>query len=95
MDGQHHIAGLPDPTFQHEAVNLRTLNRKVLKKIEVNNLLEGQKYLKLDGENQMVSDLQMNDGKLVGLADAVRLSSANEFYLKRDETNWMRGVVFK
>jgi len=71
MGGQHHIAGLPDPTFQHEAVNLRTLNRKVLKKIEVNNLLEGQKYLKLDGENQMVSDLQMNDGKLVGLADAV------------------------
>jgi len=30
------------------------------------------KYLSLDGENQMVSDLQMNDHKLVGLADAVR-----------------------
>jgi len=28
--------------------------------------------LSLDGENQMVSDLQMNDHKLVGLADAVR-----------------------
>jgi len=42
-----------------------------LKEIEVNNLLESQKYLRLDGENQMVSDLQMNGHKLVGLADAV------------------------
>jgi len=42
-----------------------------LKEIEVNNLLEAQKYLRLDGENQMVSNLQMNDHKLVGLADAV------------------------
>jgi len=71
MGGQCHIAGLPDPTLQHEAVNLRTLTRKVLKEIEVNNLLEAPKYLRLDGENQMVSDLLMNDHKLVGLADAV------------------------
>ena len=71
MGGECHIAGLPDPTLEHEAVNLRTLNRKVLKEIEVNNLLEAQKYLRLDGENQMVSDLQMNDRKLVSLADAV------------------------
>jgi len=42
-----------------------------LKEIEVNNLLEAQKYLRLDGENKMVSDLQMNDRKLVSLADAV------------------------
>ena len=27
--------------------------------------------MRLDGENQMFSDLQMNDRKLVGLADAV------------------------
>jgi len=33
--------------------------------------LEAQKYLRLDGETQMVSDLQMNNRKLVGLADAV------------------------
>jgi len=26
MGGQNHIAGLPDPTLEHEAVNLRTLN---------------------------------------------------------------------
>ena len=42
-----------------------------MKEIEVNNLLESQKYLRLDGENQMVSDLQTNNHKLVGLADAV------------------------
>ena len=47
------------------------MNRKVLDEIEVNNLLEAQKYLRLDGENQMVSDLQMNDCKHVDLADAV------------------------
>jgi len=71
MGGQYHIAGLPDPTLEHEAVNLRTLTQKVLKEIEVNNLLEAHKYLRLDGENQMVSDLLMNDHILVGLADAV------------------------
>jgi len=57
MGEQYHFAWLPDPALEHEAVNLRTLNRKVLKEIEVNNLLESQKYLRLDGENQMVSDL--------------------------------------
>ena len=70
MGGQYHIAGLPDPTLEHEAVNLRTLNRKVLKEIRASNLLEAQKYLRLDGQNQTVSDLQMNDHKRVGLADA-------------------------
>jgi len=68
IGGQHHIAGLPDPTLEHEAVNLRTLNRE----IRANNLLESLKYLRLHGENQMVSDLQMNDHKLIGLANAVR-----------------------
>ena len=40
-----------------------------MKEIRVNNL-EAQKYLRLDGQNQMVSDLQMNDHKIVRLADA-------------------------
>jgi len=70
MGEQYHIVGLPDPTVDHEAVNLRTLNLKVLNEIEVNNLSEAQKYLRLDSQNQMVSDLQMNDHKIVGLADA-------------------------
>jgi len=71
MGEQYHIAGLPNPTLEHEAVNLRTLNQKVLKEIRANNLLEALKYLRLDGQNQMVSDLQMNNHKLVALADAV------------------------
>ena len=33
--------------------------------------MEAQKYLRIDGQNQKVSDLQMNDHKLVGLADTV------------------------
>jgi len=70
MGGQYHISGLPDRTIEHEAVNLRTMNRNVLKEIRVDNLLEAQKYLRLEGQNQMVSDLQMNDHKIVRLADA-------------------------
>jgi len=48
---------LPDPTLEHDAVNLRTLNRKVLREIRANNVLEAQKYLRLDGQNRVVSDL--------------------------------------
>jgi len=40
MGGEYHIAGLPDPTLEHEAVNLRTLNQSVLREITANNLLE-------------------------------------------------------
>ena len=29
MGEQYHIAGLPDPILDHEAVNLRTLKRKI------------------------------------------------------------------
>ena len=36
---QYHIVGLPGSTLEHETVNLRTLNRKVLNEIKkVNNL---------------------------------------------------------
>jgi len=47
------------------------MNGKILIEAEVNNLLEAQKYLRLDGENQMVSNLQMNGHKIVNMADAV------------------------
>jgi len=70
MGEQYHIAGLPDPTLDHEAVDLRTLNRKILKEIRANNQLESLKYLRIDGQNQIVSDLQMNDHKIVRLANA-------------------------
>jgi len=39
MGGQYHIAGLPDPTLEHEAVNVRTLNREVLKEIRANKVV--------------------------------------------------------
>jgi len=52
MGEQYHIAGLPDPTLEHKAVNLRTLNQNVLKEIRVNILLEAQKYLRLDGQTK-------------------------------------------
>jgi len=41
-----------------------------MREIDVNNQLEALKYLRLDGENQVVSDLQMNSHKIVGLSDA-------------------------
>ena len=50
------------------------MNRKILNEIRANNLLEAQKYLRLDSQNQMVSDLQMNDHKIVRLADATEPS---------------------
>ena len=57
--------------------------------IRSNNQLESLKYLRLDGENQMVSNLQMNDHKLVGLADAVMpTDGVNKKVL--DETNESR-----
>ena len=60
MGEQYHIVGLPDPTVDHEAVNLRTLNRKI-----------EERSMRPGGENQIVSDIQMNHHKVVGLADAV------------------------
>jgi len=49
MGGQYHIAGLPDPTLEHQAVNFRTLNQKVLREIRANSQLESLKYFRLDG----------------------------------------------
>ena len=52
----------------------------------VNNLLESQKYLQPDGQNQMVANLQMNGNRIVGLADAAEQTDgvnqewANIFY---------------
>jgi len=64
------IINASDPDGENDAVNHQTMNRKILREIEVNNLLESQKYLRLDGENQIVAPLQMNANKPVGLADA-------------------------
>ena len=68
----YRIVGLKDvdPETESEAVTLRTLNRKIQSEIEINNQLVAQKYLRLDGENQIVSDLQIYNYKPVELADA-------------------------
>jgi len=63
---------VPDPENEKDAVNLQTWNRKILSEIEVNNLLEALKYLRLDGENQMFANLQMNNNKIVGLSNPVK-----------------------
>jgi len=46
MGEQYHIVGLSDPTVDYEAVNLRTLNRKI-----------EERSWRPGGENQIVSDL--------------------------------------
>ena len=68
----YRIVGLKDadPETESEAVNFRTLNRKIKSEIEINNQLVAQKYLRLDGENQIVSNLQIYNHKPVGLADS-------------------------
>ena len=86
------------------------MNQKVLKEIGANNLSEEQKYLRLDGEYQMVSDLQMNDHKIVRLADATApadgvnkrtldaavnsLRSENEQLLRATNENINQKVMF-
>jgi len=68
MGGEYHIVGLPDPQLKDEAVNLQTLNRKIQSELEINNQLESLKYLIHDGQKQMVSDLSMNNHKIVLLS---------------------------
>jgi len=54
-----------------DAPNLQTLKRKMLSEIEVNNPLKALKYQRLDGENQTVAKLQMNNNEIVGLSNPV------------------------
>jgi len=68
MGGQYHIVGLPDPQLQDETINLKTLNRKIQSELEINNQLESLKYVRLDVQNQMVSNLSMNNHEIVSLS---------------------------
>ena len=72
----HRIVRLKDadPEIESEAVNIRTLNKKILEEIGVNNQLESLKYLRLDGQNQITAPIQMNGNKLVGLTNATALT---------------------
>jgi len=55
----HNIFNINDRKDNGDCVNLQTLNIKILREIEVNTILESQKYLLLDGEGQIVYALQM------------------------------------
>jgi len=54
--------------LENEVVNFRRLKRKIHSELEINNQLESLNYLRLDGQIQMVSDLSMNNHKIVLLS---------------------------
>lgn len=62
------LTNVPNPENENSAVNLETMNRKTHSEIEINNQLEALTYFRLDGENKMVSILQMNNNRIVSLA---------------------------
>jgi len=68
MGGQYYIVGLPDPQLQDEAINLKMFNRNIQSEIEINYQLESLKYLRRDDQNQIISDLSMNNHKIVLLS---------------------------
>jgi len=65
MGEQYHIAGLPDPIFEHEAANLRILQTV----ISQNNMRELSKYLRHDGSSEPTNDLTMSDNPITNLAN--------------------------
>ena len=87
MGGEYHIVGLPDPQLKDEAVNLQTLNRKIQSEPEINNQLESIKYLILDGQKQMVSDLSMNNHKIVLLSSPTMPNHAVNKKISDDTVN--------
>jgi len=97
----HRIIGLKDadPETESEAANLRTLNRKIQSQTEINNQLESLKYLWLDGENQMVSNFQMNGHKIIEMADStaatdgVNLRNLDATFQSLASENYANGLI--
>jgi len=81
MDGNH-ISYLGAPEQNHHAATKGYADTKLL-------LLGGR----MQGGVRMAGNRISHMGEPVQSNDAVRLSYANEFYLKRDGTNWMRGPL--
>jgi len=81
MDG-HNISYLREPEQNHHAATKGYADTKLL-------LLGGD----MQGGIGMAGNRISHLGEPVHINDAVRLSSANEFYLKRDGTSWMRGSL--
>jgi len=78
MDG-HHVSYLREPEQNHHAVTKRYADTKL-------PLLCGSMQAEIGMSGNRISHL----GEPLHNNDALRLSSANEFYLKRDGSNWMR-----
>ena len=85
------ITNVPDPHDDNDSVNLHALNTNILEEVEVNNQLESLKYLRRDGENQTVVNLQMNGNKIVELTDVVEAAdNANQGFptFSGSRTTW-------
>jgi len=78
MDG-HHVSYLREPEENHHAVTKGYADTKL-------PLLGGS----MQGEIGMSGNRISNLGEPVHNNDALRLSSANDYYLRRDGANWMR-----
>jgi len=81
MDGNH-ISYLRAPEQNHHAATKGYADMNL-------SLLGGD----MQGGIGMAGNRISHLGEPEQSNDAVRLSCANEFYLKRDETNWMRGPL--
>jgi len=81
MDGNH-ISYLRAPEQNHHAAAKGYADTKL-------SLLGGD----MQGGIRMAGNRISHLGEPVQSNDAVRLSSANEFCLKRDGTSWMRGSL--
>jgi len=78
LDG-HHISYLKEPEENHHAVTKGYADMKLSR-------LGGS----MQGEIGMGGNRISHLGEPLHDNDALRLSSANDYYLKRDGTNWMR-----
>lgn len=62
------LNSVPDPQNGNSAINRETMNIKIHSEIEKNQL-EALKYLRRDGQNQVIEILQLNNNRIVALAD--------------------------
>ena len=79
---ENHVSYLRVPEQNHHAATKGYANTKL-------SLLGGN----MQGGIGMAGNRISHLGEPVQSNDTVRLSYANEFYLKRDGTNWMRGPL--
>jgi len=74
-------------------INLQALNRKIQREIVVNNLLESQKYLQLDGKNQVVENLYLNGNIILDLGYPVEETDGANTITFDSAVNWLTEVI--